>query len=248
MWIDHCNAFTQLNGSFLLFHVLDSNDVYSVKNACLFLEHQCFPDSSFNISKDFPSTGQHKLWKLIYSKEIFPPTQLVLFCIHSGHITSATYNLKHVAEDMDLSCPYCQNIDEDMSHCYVYCPHIAHILWLTMFYLIYSQFHYLTLNNIMLHMPVLNHCKQWKAIWSTIFWAIYTFSNEFSNSAHLINSPVHQPCVVIKNFCYELLEIIAAKCVTSFCCKTNIRFKEAWKVVQEQLRVVEDLVIHFHES
>ena len=94
-------------------------------------------------------------------------------------------------------------------------------------------------------MPVSHRCKQWKTIWSTVFWAIYKFSYEFSNSAHLINSPVYQPRVVIKKFCYELLQIIAAKRLTSFHHKTNRRFKEAWKVIQEQLRVVEDMVIRF---
>ena len=227
VWIDRCNAFKQLNGSFLPFRVLDTNDVYSVKNARLFLEHKCFSDSLVNISKVVPSTDQHKLWKLIYSKEIFPPAQLVLFRIHSGHIPSATYNLKHVAEDMDLSCPYCRDIDEDMSHRYVYCPHVAQILWLTACYLIYGQFHYLTFHNIMYNMPVFNRCKQWKIIWSTVFWAIYKFSYEFSSSAHLINSLVHQPRVVIKKFQYELLQIIAAKRLTSFRRKTNSRFEEA---------------------
>ena len=146
---------------------------------------------------------------------------------------------------MDLSCPYCQDIDEDMSHHYVYCPHIAQILWLTVCYLIYGQFQYLTLNNIMCCMPVLDRCKQWKIIWSTVFWAIYKFSYEFSSSAHLINCPVYQPCVIIKKFHHELLQIIAAKHLMSFRCKTNSRFEEAWKVVQEWWRVVEDLVIHF---
>ena len=103
-----------------------------------------------------------------------------------GHIPSATYNLKHVAEDMDLSCPYCQDIDEDMSHHYVYCPHIAQILWLTACYLIYGQFQYLTFNSIMCNMPVSYQCKPWKTLWSTVFWAIYKFSYEFSSSAHLI--------------------------------------------------------------
>ena len=119
VWIERCNALKQLNGSFLPFHVLDTNDVYSVQNARLFLEHKHFSDSLINISKVVPSTDQHKLWKLIYSKEIFPPAQLVLFHIHSGHIPSTTYNLKHLADDMDLSCPYCRDIDEDMSHHYV---------------------------------------------------------------------------------------------------------------------------------
>ena len=86
VWIDRCNALKQLHSSCLPFHVLDSNDMYSVKNAHLFLEHQCFSDSFANINKVVPSTNQHKLWKLIYSKEIFPPAQLVLFCIHLGDI------------------------------------------------------------------------------------------------------------------------------------------------------------------
>ena len=100
----------------------------------------------------------------------------------------------------------------------------------------------------MCNMPVLNHCKQWKTIWSTVFWAIYKFSYEFSSSAHLINSPAYQPRVVIKKFHYELLQIIAAKRLTSFRHKTNSRFEEAWRMVQEQLRVVEDMVIRFRES
>ena len=100
----------------------------------------------------------------------------------------------------------------------------------------------------MCNMPVLNRCKQWKTIWSTVFWAIYKFSYEFSTSVHLINSPVYQPRVVIKKFRYELLQIIAAKHLTSFHRKTNSRFEEAWKVVQEWLWVVEDMVIRFRES
>ena len=56
---------------------------------------------------------------------------------------------------------------------------------------------------------------------------------------------MYQPRVVIKKFRYELLEIIAAKRLTSFHRKTNSKFEEAWKVVQERLRVVEDLVIRF---
>ena len=82
-------------------------------------------------------------------------------------------------------------------------------------------------------MPVSHRCKQWKTIWSTLFWSIYKFSYEFSSTAHLINSSVYQPRLVIKKFHYELLEIIAAKCLTSFCRKTNSRFEEAWKAVQE---------------
>ena len=92
----------------------------------------------------------------------------------------------------------------------------------------------------MCNMPISHHCKQWKTIWSSVFWAIYKFSYKFSSSAHLINSPVYQPRVVIKTFQDELLQIIAAKHLTSFHCKTNNRFEEAWKVVQEWLRVVED--------
>ena len=59
---------------------------------------------------------------------------------------------------------------------------------------------------------------------------------------------MYQPRVIIKKFHYELLQIIAAKRLTSFRHKTNSKFEEAWKVVQEQLRVVEDLVIRFQEQ
>ena len=58
IWMDRCNALRYLHGSFLPFCILDSNDVYSVKNTCSFLENQCFSNNPINISEIIPSVDQ----------------------------------------------------------------------------------------------------------------------------------------------------------------------------------------------
>ena len=51
--------------------------------------------------------------------------------------------------------------------------------------------------------------------------------------AHLINSPIYQPCVVIQKFHYELFVIIIAQCIMLDYHKTNQCFEEVWKVVED---------------